>query len=68
MNQNLDIMAARSLAHERERATRTNVRGHDAALRAQEGAARRAPSVPDDGHHWLHDLLVRVHLAHAPIH
>jgi hypothetical protein len=68
MNQNLDIMAAQSMAHERERATRMTVRHSDQALRAQEAAARRAPAVPDDGHHWLHDLLVRTHLAHAPIH
>ena len=31
-------------------------------------SARHAPPAVDEEHHWFHDLLVRVHLAHAPIH
>lgn len=67
MHQHLDLMAARSMAQERERDLQTTLRRRDPALRAQEAAARRTPAVAVDEHHWLHDLLVRVHLAHAPL-
>lgn len=65
MYQPIDLMAARSMARERERDLQTT-------LRQRQVAARRAPvtasPVPVAPHHWVHDLLVRVHLAHAPIH
>lgn len=65
MYQHIDLMAAQSMARERE---------HDlqVTLRQRQAAARRAPvgagPEPAVGHHWLHNLLVRVHLAHAPLH
>lgn len=65
MYQHIDLMAAQSMAHERERDLQ-------ATLRQRQEAARRAPlrTEPQGSsrHHWWHDLLVRTHLAHAPTH
>ncbi|GGK57168.1 hypothetical protein [Ornithinimicrobium pekingense] len=68
MYQHLDLMAAQSMAREREHGLRAAQRHQDPLLRQQEASARHAPPAVDEEHHWFHDLLVRVHLAHAPIH
>lgn len=71
MNQHLDLMAAQSMAREREHDLRSTLRTREAISRRVRADAVHAPDAapgPAVGHHWLHDLLVRVHLAHAPIH
>lgn len=65
MYQHIDLMAAQSMAREREHELQ-------ATLREREAAARRSPAAPvrteSPLHHWLHEMLVRAHLVHAPIH
>lgn len=68
MYQHIDLMAAQSMAREREQGVTADLRRRDPQLRAQEWAARRTPARSEHEHHWLHDLLVRAHLVHAPIH
>lgn len=62
MNQYIDLMAASSMALERERRTQAD-------LRHREASQGRAPAVTTmelAPRSWWHDLLVRVHLAQAP--
>lgn len=65
MYQHIDLMAAQSMAREREQDLQ-------ATLRQRQGIAQRSTSSlepqPSARHHRVHDLLVRVHLAHVPIH
>lgn len=69
MSHPLDIMVARSMAHEREHDLRSALRTREAiSRRVRTEASEPAVGLADARHHWLHDLLVRVHLAHAPIH
>ncbi|MGC5583422.1 hypothetical protein ACQE98_16885 [Ornithinimicrobium sp. W1679] len=62
MNQYIDLMAAHSMAKERERLTEADLR-HREASRRRTPAATMPELAPRS---WWHDLLVRVHLAHAP--
>ncbi|GGK71561.1 hypothetical protein [Ornithinimicrobium pekingense] len=64
MNQHLDMLAARSMAHERERDLQQQLRQRRTP--AQE--AGPAPAAAHQWWSWVHEQLVRVHLAHAPTH
>ncbi|MFB9730919.1 hypothetical protein [Ornithinimicrobium kibberense] len=64
MYQHIDLMAAQSMARERERLTQADLR-HREASRRRAPAATMPTFAPRS--RW-HDLLVRVHLAHAPTH
>lgn len=69
MSHPLDLMVARSMAHEREHDLRSALRTREAISRRVRAESATPDVEPaDTGHHWLHDLLVRVHLAHAPVH
>lgn len=64
MHQHLDLLAAQSIAHERERELQHGLRQREADRRRP---LLERPAVAD-GHHWLHDALVHVHLLHTPSH
>jgi hypothetical protein len=62
MSQHIDLLAARSIAHERERDLQRSLR------QRQESATRHRPVPPQPERHRLQDLLARLHLGHAPSH
>ena len=64
MNHLLDLMTAQSIAHERERELRQTLRHRELADRRP---ADVAPVTVAARPHRVHDLLVRLHLAHAPV-
>lgn len=62
MYQHIDLMAAQSMAHERERELQKSLRQRGSA-----DGARPAHRPGDSASHgWLHDMLVRAHVLHAP--
>lgn len=64
MNQHLDLLAAQSVARQRERDLQTTLRRREHAER-RSGADLTPP--PATRPHLVHDLLVRLHLVHAPV-
>jgi hypothetical protein len=63
MYQHLDLLAAQSVAHERERVLHLALR-----QREQERRVAGVDPVASSGQHRWHDALVRLHLLHAPSH
>ncbi|MFK5634430.1 MULTISPECIES: hypothetical protein [unclassified Ornithinimicrobium] len=61
MYQHLDLLAAQSMAHERERELQKD-------LRQRQAEALRPPPAAVAWHDWLHDALARLHVGHAPSH
>lgn len=61
MYQHIDLMAAHSMAHERERELQKTLR-----QRRPSTATRPAHRPAATSHSWLHDILVRAHVLHAP--
>lgn len=67
MYQHIDLLAAQSMAREREHDLQQTLRQRQHRGTARPVAADAVPE-PAHGHHWVHDLLVRVHLVHATPH